>query len=112
MTARKALVDISGRIQELPAGDSLSGVASVFGSDKQIAFNDGGTEAGSATLTWDKTTTTLALNGITNLGDGGSTNYIGISATGVLTLHGSASLPVAAVDSNSDQMILAGQIFS
>ena len=67
----------------------------VSGANKQIQFNDVGSGGGAATLTWDKSTSTLALNGIANFGDGGVTNYISISATGALTLHGSASLPVS-----------------
>ena len=86
--------------------------ASVFGTNKQIAFNDNGIESGASTLTWDKSSSTLALNGVAKFGDGGSTNYISISSNGTMTLNGTASLPVASIVSNSDQMVLAAQVFS
>lgn len=46
-----------------PGPQGPTGAATASGSDKQIQYNDGGVQAGSANHTWDKTLNEEAING-------------------------------------------------
>ena len=75
----------TGTLDEVGAGGAA---ATPGGSDGQIQFNDGGSLAGSADLTWDDTGKELGVGGDINLDDGGtySTTLQMVTATASRTI--------------------------
>lgn len=76
------------------------------GSNTQIQFNDGGTFAGSASLTFDKTTNTLTANNFVatttaNLGDAGNVKIVGGAANYFLKTDGTGNLTWASMPSTA-----------
>ena len=76
------------------------------GSNTQIQFNDGGTFAGSASLTFDKTTNTLTANNFVatttaNLGDAGNVKIAGGAANYFLKTDGTGNLTWASMPSTA-----------
>lgn len=76
------------------------------GSNTQIQFNDGGTFAGSASLTFNKTTNTLTANNFVatttaNLGDAGNVKIVGGAANYFLKTDGTGNLTWASMPSTA-----------
>ena len=76
------------------------------GSNTQIQFNDSGTFAGSASLTFDKTTNTLTANNFVatttaNLGDAGNVKIVGGAANYFLKTDGTGNLTWASMPSTA-----------
>jgi hypothetical protein len=66
--------DNTGAVNYIKNGTNLGelGTVSIGGSDTQIQFNDSGSFAGSADLTWDDTSKKLSVSGDIDLDDGGT----------------------------------------
>ncbi len=68
--------------------DGAGGGIQTAGSDTQVQFNDGGTMAGDADLTWNKTTNTLALGGTdTGINLAAITSEPGAQSAGTLRMY-------------------------
>lgn len=84
----------------------IAGAGEIFFRDQ--AIHVGSLDDGHLDLTAD---TSIDLNGLTNIGDGGTTNYVEISATGDQVFVGSGGLPFAEIyvaDAN-DTITIAAQ---
>ena len=61
------------------------------GDDTQVQFNDGDLFGADSRFVFDKATGTVKVNGLTKLGDGGTTDYTEVEADGTLHCVGAAT---------------------
>lgn len=83
----------TGDLFLLETGDHLSLEASPY-ENAILWLDPTGLISPDTNFTWDTDTSTMAVTGVANIGDGGTTNYTNIAADGELGLNGDARVTV------------------
>jgi hypothetical protein len=106
-TTGQVLGKASGDDYDTEWVDQTGGGGTPGGSDTQVQFNDGGSFAGSADLTWDDTAKELGVGGDINLDDGGTytTTLQMVTATANRTISFPDATGTVALVAGSNQTV-------